>query len=155
MPRRKLARPRGKSVWTVLNDDRRESLLGKTVRPEQEMLRVGNLAGPWHIELKIPQRNIDFVNRRKGAVSLTGYRHDRKLVGFLVELVVQGQGFAGFDLYLNLTHFVPNTAQREGIRSRRNCLQLKTAIGLGDYSQTRGLQTKGNAKNYIRVSTTL
>jgi hypothetical protein len=54
----KIARPVGVSVWTVLNDDRRESLLGKTVRPDQELLRVGNLNGPWHVELKIPQRNV-------------------------------------------------------------------------------------------------
>ncbi|MFO0823019.1 MAG: hypothetical protein U0792_07850 [Gemmataceae bacterium] len=55
-PRR--ARPLAASRWTVLSDDRHESLLGKTVKPEQELLRVGNLQGPWQIELKIPQRNI-------------------------------------------------------------------------------------------------
>ncbi len=54
----KLARPQGASMWTVLNDDRRENLLGRTMRPHEELARVGNLEGYWHIELKIPQRNI-------------------------------------------------------------------------------------------------
>jgi len=54
----KLARPTGASHWTVLSDDRRENLLGRTVKPEQELMRVGNLQGPWQIELKIPQRSI-------------------------------------------------------------------------------------------------
>ncbi|MBA4189739.1 MAG: hypothetical protein C0467_17270 [Planctomycetaceae bacterium] len=59
----KLGRPVGASHWTVLSDDRRESLLGKTVKPEQELLRVGNLQGPWQIELKIPQRSIGQILR--------------------------------------------------------------------------------------------
>jgi hypothetical protein len=54
----KLARPKNSSKWTVLNDDRRENLLGRSMRPHEELLRIGNLEGNWHIELKIPQRNI-------------------------------------------------------------------------------------------------
>jgi hypothetical protein len=54
----KLARQKNTSKWTVLNDDRRENLLGRSMRPHEELLRVGNLEGNWHIELKIPQRNI-------------------------------------------------------------------------------------------------
>jgi hypothetical protein len=50
-------------VWTVLNDDRRENMHGRTFRPNEELLRVGNLAGPWHAELKIPQRNIGQIRR--------------------------------------------------------------------------------------------
>ncbi len=59
----KLDRPTGASHWTVLNDDRRESLLGRTVRPNEELLRLGNLEGNWQVELKIPQRNIGQVMR--------------------------------------------------------------------------------------------
>jgi len=58
-----LARPFGVSRWTVLNDDRRENLLGRTMRPSEELLRVGNVEGDWHAELKIPQRNIGQVRR--------------------------------------------------------------------------------------------
>ena len=54
----KLARPLSASSWTVLNDDRRENLRGRTMKPHEELLRIGNLEGFWHIELKIPQRNI-------------------------------------------------------------------------------------------------
>lgn len=49
--------------WTVLNDDRRESLLGRTMRPNEDMLRIAHLEGPWHLELKIPQRNVGQVLR--------------------------------------------------------------------------------------------
>jgi hypothetical protein len=58
-----VADPLGTKVWTVLNDDRRESLVGRTMRPHEELLRVGNLEGPWHVELKIPQRNIGQILR--------------------------------------------------------------------------------------------
>ena len=57
----KLIRQRGVSKWTVLNDDRRENLLGRTMKPHEELVRVGNLAGSWQVELKIPQRNIGQV----------------------------------------------------------------------------------------------
>ena len=57
----RLARPFGTSQWVVLNDDRRESLQGRTMRPNEELLRLGNLAGAWHVELKIPQRNVGQV----------------------------------------------------------------------------------------------
>ena len=57
----KVARAAANARWTVLNDDRRESLLGRTMRTSEEMLRVGYLEGPWHVELKIPQRNVGQV----------------------------------------------------------------------------------------------
>ena len=59
----KLRRPLGASRWTVLNDDRRETLLGRTVRPNEEITRVGNLEGMWQIELKVPQRNVGQIMR--------------------------------------------------------------------------------------------
>jgi len=58
-----LARPFAMSRWTVLNDDRRENLHGRTMRPSEELLRVGNVEGDWHVELKIPQRNIGQIRR--------------------------------------------------------------------------------------------
>jgi hypothetical protein len=59
----KLARPAGVSAWTVLNDERRETLGGRTVRPNEELIRVGNLEGDWQVELKIPQRNVGQIMR--------------------------------------------------------------------------------------------
>ncbi len=44
--------------WTVLNDDRRENLIGRTLRPSEELVRVGNLDGAWQVKLDIPQRNV-------------------------------------------------------------------------------------------------
>jgi hypothetical protein len=54
-------RPSGAVRWTVLNDDKRDQLLGRTVRPNEPLARVANLEGPWRAELKIPQRNIGQV----------------------------------------------------------------------------------------------
>src|SRR5262249_36976177 len=59
----RLDRPAGASKWTVLNDDRKETLLGRTVRPNQDLLRVGHLEGNWQVELKIPQRNVGQIMR--------------------------------------------------------------------------------------------
>ncbi|MBN9522444.1 hypothetical protein J0H58_28645 [bacterium] len=58
-----LKRPAGADKWTVLNDDRRENLLGRTMRPSEEVLRVGNLKGAWQVELKVPQRNVGQIMR--------------------------------------------------------------------------------------------
>lgn len=59
----RLKRPVGASKWTVLSDDKRENLVGRTVRPSEEILRIGNLEGMWQVELKIPQRNIGQIMR--------------------------------------------------------------------------------------------
>jgi competence ComEA-like helix-hairpin-helix protein len=58
-----LARTFGASRWTVLNDDRRENLVGRTLRPNEEIVRIGNLEGAWQIKLDIPQRNVGQVLR--------------------------------------------------------------------------------------------
>jgi hypothetical protein len=47
----------------VLNDDRRENMKGRTLRPIEELMLVGNVEGDWHAELKIPQRNIGQIRR--------------------------------------------------------------------------------------------
>jgi len=56
-------RPDQQARWTVLNEDRKEALIGRTLRPSEEIIRVGNQAGLWHLELKIPQRNIGQIMR--------------------------------------------------------------------------------------------
>jgi hypothetical protein len=57
------ARALGASKWTVLNDDRRENLVGRTLRPSEEVMRLGNIKGPWRADLKIPQRNMGQILR--------------------------------------------------------------------------------------------
>jgi hypothetical protein len=49
--------------WTVVNDDRQRTLKGRTMRSHEELLRVANLQGNWHVELKIPQRNMGQILR--------------------------------------------------------------------------------------------
>ncbi|VTR98608.1 Membrane-fusion protein OS=Singulisphaera acidiphila (strain ATCC BAA-1392 / DSM 18658 / VKM B-2454 / MOB10) GN=Sinac_6851 PE=4 SV=1 [Gemmata massiliana] len=72
----KLAREAGRTRWTVLNDDRREGLLGRTMRPNEELLRVGHLEGPWHVELKIPQRNVGQVLKAFADPNMHGIEND-------------------------------------------------------------------------------
>lgn len=60
----RLRLPVGASRWTVLDDDRtREAILGRTVRPSEPLLRLGNVEGAWQIEEKIPQRNVGQIAR--------------------------------------------------------------------------------------------
>jgi hypothetical protein len=57
-------RPDGpKPQWKVVSEERGETLRNKTVQPDQELVRIGNVAGEWHVELKIPQRNIGQILR--------------------------------------------------------------------------------------------
>lgn len=44
--------------WTLLNAENRDQLLGRTVRPNEPIQRLGYIEGQWQITLKIPQRNI-------------------------------------------------------------------------------------------------
>lgn len=46
---------------TILNSDFRENLSGKFVRPSDPLLRVGDQAGAWEVELKIPQKHVGQV----------------------------------------------------------------------------------------------
>ena len=60
----RLGRPVGASRWTVLDDDRtRETIVNRTVRPSEPLVRLGNLEGAWQIEEKIPQRNVGQIAR--------------------------------------------------------------------------------------------
>ena len=59
----RLKRPVGASRWTVVNDERKETLQGRTIRPNEEILRVGNLEGAWQVETKVPQRNVGQIMR--------------------------------------------------------------------------------------------
>jgi hypothetical protein len=50
-----------KQEWTVLNSNFRQELTGRTVQPNEPLLRLGAKNGPWEIELKIPQKHIGQV----------------------------------------------------------------------------------------------
>ena len=42
----------------MLNADFHENLVHRTVKPSEPLLRLGNRAGPWDFELRIPQRHV-------------------------------------------------------------------------------------------------
>jgi hypothetical protein len=48
---------------TVLTADFRENLPNRYVRPQEQLLRIGNKEGAWEVELKIPQKHIGQVLR--------------------------------------------------------------------------------------------
>jgi uncharacterized protein (TIGR03067 family) len=80
--------------WTVLNDDRRENLLDRTVRPSEELLRVGDLEGAWHVEVIISQRDLGrvltaFLDPRQHAVESDPVRGKRKYLVAEVRLANQ------------------------------------------------------------------
>ena len=53
--------PMSERAWTVLNGNFIDEFKGKTVRPNEPILRLGAKEGPWEIELKIPQKHIGQV----------------------------------------------------------------------------------------------
>ena len=44
--------------WRVLSSTNTSELTRKTVRPNEPLMKLGYVDGPWRVELKIPQRNI-------------------------------------------------------------------------------------------------
>ncbi len=48
----------GRPAWMVLSATNNSELTHKTVRPNEPLMRLGYIEGPWRVELKIPQRNI-------------------------------------------------------------------------------------------------
>jgi hypothetical protein len=52
---------KGPQLWTVLNSDFEENLTNRQVKPSDPLLRLGDKAGDWEIELKIPQKHIGQV----------------------------------------------------------------------------------------------
>ena len=55
------SRPSGSVRWKILDEEKKDKLLGRTVRPNEPLIRYGNLDGDWRVELKIPQRNVGQV----------------------------------------------------------------------------------------------
>ena len=89
-----LAPARPSRKWVVLNDDRRENLVGRTLRPNEEIMRVGNIAGAWQAELKIPQRNVGqilkaFADPDTHLIEKDPVKGDRKYL--LVDILLSSQ----------------------------------------------------------------
>jgi hypothetical protein len=66
--------PNGK-LWTVLNADTKEYRLYSNVKQSEPLLRLGWVEGPWHVVMKIPQRNMGHILRAyntKGKFKMDG-----------------------------------------------------------------------------------
>lgn len=51
----------GGAAWRVLSSDNQSELAKRTVRPNEPLMKLGYVDGPWRVELKIPQRNIGHI----------------------------------------------------------------------------------------------
>jgi len=51
----------GKQQWRILNSDFRDRVDQGAVKPSDGIIKLGDTAGPWEIELKIPQKHIGQV----------------------------------------------------------------------------------------------
>jgi hypothetical protein len=77
--------------WTVLNSDFREKLIGKAVKPDQPLLRLGDNGGDWEVELKIPQKHIGQVQAAFAALEKARPAGDDKPVELDVDLLVRSE----------------------------------------------------------------
>ena len=62
-PKTDLIRGQDPGRFTVLNEDNRSTLMRKTVRTNEPLMKLGATNGPWRGEIKIPQANIGHVMR--------------------------------------------------------------------------------------------
>jgi len=53
----------GPTVWKVVSADFAHQLVNRWMRPTDPLLRVGNTAGAWQIEMKIPQKHVSQMLR--------------------------------------------------------------------------------------------
>lgn len=44
--------------WTLINAENRDQMIGRTLRPNEPIQRLGYIEGDWHVTLKVPQRNM-------------------------------------------------------------------------------------------------
>jgi hypothetical protein len=51
----------GSGRWTVLNAETKEYRQNMTVKSNEPLLKLGWVEGPWHVVMKIPQRNMGHV----------------------------------------------------------------------------------------------
>jgi hypothetical protein len=51
------------ATWTIVSSDFEHQLVGRQVKPSDPLLRVGDTAGAWQIEQKIPQKHISQLLR--------------------------------------------------------------------------------------------
>jgi hypothetical protein len=103
----------GGGQWKVLNADNRDFRLGQQVKASEPLMRLGWVQGPWHVTLKIPNRNMGhilkaFADPKLHKVDAAGRKYldvdllltsdpDRKYLGRLYEDKVTGQAVPNKD----------------------------------------------------------
>jgi hypothetical protein len=86
------------STWTnITGQDVRESLMRRAVRPNEPLLRLGAVDGPWRVELKIPQRNIGHINKAFATEGRYQTELDPRGTGKIVKYLPVDVLFGGFE----------------------------------------------------------
>jgi len=62
-PLKRARNAKGPLKWKVVSADFQEQLTNRWVKPSEPLLRVGNTAGAWQIEMKIPQKHVSQLLR--------------------------------------------------------------------------------------------
>ena len=60
---RRARNARGPASWKVVSADFKDQLTNRFVKPTDPLLRIGNTAGAWQIEMKIPQKHVSQLLR--------------------------------------------------------------------------------------------
>jgi hypothetical protein len=104
---------RGGGLYRVLNADTRQYRLGQAVKTNEPLIRLGWVEGPWHVSMKIPNRNIGhvlkaFADPKKHHVDKDGKPYldvdllvtsdaERKYYGRLYKSAITGQAVPNKD----------------------------------------------------------
>jgi hypothetical protein len=87
----------GSSWANITGMDARETLMRRAVRPNEPMLRLGAVEGPWRVDMKIPQRNIGHVNKAFATDGRHKTEPDPKGSGKTVKYLPVDVLFGGFE----------------------------------------------------------
>lgn len=136
-PKLDLSRVPSGARWTLLNADNREQLIGRTVRPNEPILRLGYVEGVWHVMMKIPQRNIGHVMKALETPGLHKTDVDGR-VYLDVDLLVTSDADAKRSgrLYLDdiAAEAIPN---RDDHNESEPIVMAKVKINLSDFPEDR------------------
>ena len=86
--------PRFQQWANITGSDVRETLTKRSMRPNEPIVKLGAVAGPWRVELKIPQRAIGHINK---AFATTGQHQTETVNGKTVKYLPVDTLFSGYE----------------------------------------------------------
>ena len=86
--------PRFQQWANITGSDVRETLTKRSMRPNEPIVKLGAVAGPWRVELKIPQRAIGHINK---AFATAGQHQTETVNGKTVKYLPVDTLFSGYE----------------------------------------------------------